>query len=112
MRTGQRRRPGWPTTASGRVSLAFAAAFVATVLWEALLGPLVGVLTGEDRTGPTDSWFVPLAMVVLVDLAVLAGVVARVRGERTVVAWVVLWASAAAGALWTIVVVGTFLSDG
>lgn len=113
MRTQERTATGswWPTTTTGRVSLSLAAAFAALFAWVMFLDPLVGAMMGQETTGITDSWVTPLVMVVLVDAAAVLGAVARWRGERTPLAQVVMWVSAAIGALWTVIVVGTFLAD-
>lgn len=101
----------WPHTTSGRVSVGFGSAFAAMFVWVMLLDPLVGLAVGAETTGLTDSWVTPLLMVGFVDVAAVAGVVAWWRGERAAIAQIVLWASVALGALWTVIVVGSFLGD-
>lgn len=100
-----------PSTTAGRVSIGLALAFAALFAWVMFLDPLVGLFIGKETTGLTDSWVTPLVMVILVDAAAVAGVLARRAGERTVLAQVVMWISIVTGALWTLIVVGTFLAD-
>jgi hypothetical protein len=104
-------RHWYPDTVTGRVSVALAAGFGALFAWVMFLDPLVGALMGQETTGITDSWLTPLLMVLLVDAAAVTGAVAYRAGERHIVAQVALWVSLPTGALWTLIVVGTFLGS-
>ena len=75
------------------MSVALAAAFGALFAWVMFLDPLVGALIGLETTGITDSWLTPLLMVLLVDAAVVTGVVAYRACERHTLAQVALWVS-------------------
>ena len=77
MRFPIRPAAGWPTTVGGRLSVAFAAAFVVMFAWVMLREPLVRLVTGRDSDGLLDAWVAPLAMVALADAAAVSGVVAR-----------------------------------
>lgn len=104
-------RRWYPDTVPGRVSVALAAGFGALFAWVMVLDPLVGALIGQETTGVTDSWLTPLVMVLLVDAAAVTGVVAHRAGERHIVAQVALWVSLPLGALWTLIVAGTFIGN-
>jgi hypothetical protein len=102
--------PALPTTAAGRLSLALVAAFSALFAWVMLLDPVVGALVGQDPTPLHGSWLPALFMVLLVDAAAVAGLVARHRGERALLAQVVCWGSLVLAVLWTGIIGTSFLT--
>lgn len=103
--------PALPTTAAGRLGLALAAAFSALFAWVMLLDPAVGALVGQDPTPLHGSWLPALFLVLLVDAAAVAGLVARRLGERAVLGQVVFWGSLVLAVLWTGIIGGSFLAS-